>query len=83
MYSDHSRHFGPMCVCGCHRPARELGGYSTACWMGLTPMQRKVLQEDADRERGDTIAFEPVTLDSTAREIAALPTYLGPRRFAA
>jgi hypothetical protein len=78
---DHHHSFGQMCVCGCRRPARELGGYSTACWMGLTPMQRKMLQEDGDRERGDTIAFDRI-FDPVAAEIAALPTYLGPRRFA-
>lgn len=80
---DHENYgFGQMCVCGCRRPARELGGYSTACWMGLTPMRRKTLQEDADRERGDTIAFDPI-FDGLAAEIKGLPTYLGPRRFAA
>lgn len=31
---------GPTCICGCGRPAREIGGYSTACWMHLTAGER-------------------------------------------
>lgn len=33
---------GRSCVRGCGRPAREAGGYSTACFKALTPMERKV-----------------------------------------
>lgn len=25
----------PTCACGCLRPAREIAGYSTACWNAL------------------------------------------------
>ena len=37
-------HFGRSCTCGCKRPARELGDYSTVCWMGLTAQERALVK---------------------------------------
>lgn len=34
---------------GCLRPAREAGGYCTACWRGLTATERAVLTWEADQ----------------------------------
>jgi hypothetical protein len=34
----------------CLRPARELGGYCTACWRGLSPERRDVLRWEAGIE---------------------------------
>lgn len=68
------------CSCGCGRPARELNGLSTACWMALSPAQRHHYQWVArgGSETGDTIAFDPVAIEL---EIKALPVFLGPRRY--
>ncbi len=38
------RIIGDACtVDGCSRPARELGGHCTPCWMSLTPRERALL----------------------------------------
>ncbi len=34
------RIIGEACVRGCGRPARELGGHCTPCWMSLTALER-------------------------------------------
>lgn len=42
------RLIGEQCVVAdCMRPARELGGYCTRCWMALTALERQMMQEDA------------------------------------
>ena len=56
---------GPSCVCGCGRPARELGGFATACWMGLLPAERLFLQEHGDEPT------EPIDVLEQAWELPA------------
>lgn len=50
------RGFGPACTCGCGRPARELGNFSTSCWMGLAPRERHMLQWEASTVQFDVVA---------------------------
>ena len=50
------RLIGRSCVInGCMRPARELGGYCTRCWMNLSPARRLALQEGGDTEPIDPL----------------------------
>lgn len=43
---------GDACVRECGRPARELGGHCTPCWMALTAAERahQVWLRDVDRQ---------------------------------
>jgi hypothetical protein len=46
---------GPACRCGCGRPARELGGYSTPCWMALPARERALLTWEQATEPIDAL----------------------------
>lgn len=73
--------FGPSCSCGCGRPARELGGLSTACWMGLTPLERAVLQWEHSPDTGDGQATQPFDSAALALELLwRLPAVTPPER---
>lgn len=51
---------GAVCVCGCGRPARELGGHCTPCWMGLTAAERahEVWLRDVARRAAEAAAID-------------------------
>ncbi len=56
------RFVGPVCVRGCGRSARELGGHCTPCWMGLTARERALCAWDAG-----------VVVDDALERLWALP----------
>ncbi len=64
---------GETCVRGCGRPARELGGHCTRCWMSLTGLERKLLTDEHGAPDGVLLALEAAwTLpDATRRGRAA------------
>ncbi len=45
--------FGPACCCGCGRPARELAGYATSCWLALTTCERRLVTWLVEQEECD------------------------------
>jgi len=45
---------------GCSKPARELGGLCTPCWMGLTPTERWSLQTDAEVQLDRLARTDPI-----------------------
>ncbi len=53
---------------GCVRPARELGGYCTRCWQGLSPECRAFLIWEADL----TTDAEPEVTESIDTQAIAL-----------
>ena len=59
------RWIGPSCSCGCGRPARELDGLSTPCWMALTPAERLVVQEASQ----DTVEVDVSAVVAEAERI--------------
>lgn len=51
-----ARLVGRVCVLGCGRPARELGGHCTPCWMGLGAFARSIETSAHDAARAREIA---------------------------
>lgn len=60
---------GDACVLGCGRPARELGGHCTRCWLALTTAERAHLQWLEEVDRGARAA-------AAAREVRDLDELL-------
>lgn len=76
------RGLGPTCVVhACMRPARELGGYCIQHWMGLSPLQRKSLQEDVRGGDTDPIDSRAVAECRALQDLFDLPA-VEPRRAA-
>ena len=59
---------GRACVLGCGRPARELGGHCTRCWMALPAAERAHAVWLDEVNRGAAAAAAA----SEVRELAAL-----------
>ncbi len=56
----------------CSRPARELGGHCTPCWMGLADFERGLLRWEHEHQAVDAL-----------ESLFGLPGYSGERREAA